>query len=108
VNSHWLAAMLLLDAPSLRGRVDAYVDHDEQIIDSSILNVPWSSAERRLIQLALSLSSPEHDVNLHDALDGFDDRNARRVVTALWTVIGPPSTQLRQTQDQVVFEQHQL
>ncbi len=43
----------------------------------------WSSGERALIDLALSLYSPEHKINLRDIFQTLDQENTKQAIQAL-------------------------
>jgi hypothetical protein len=79
----WQAALHVFDHPILRGRVDAFVDIASEYVDPEILREPWSSGERLLIEVALSLSSSEQTVSLGDVFACLDDRSAKRVFEAI-------------------------
>jgi hypothetical protein len=84
----WQAISLILDSPTLRLRVDYFVDHTFEILDEGILAEPWSSGERFLVEFALSLLSPNHRVFLYDGIGILDPDNARRVTDALAIAYG--------------------
>ena len=68
-------APAIIDHPDV-GR--AFIDWEHAVGISG----PFSSGERRIINLAASLASP-HEINVGDVLSGLDDTNARIVLHGL-------------------------
>jgi hypothetical protein len=82
-----LAATLhVLAAPLLQGRVERYVDVTERGVDfAALLQLPWSSSEQAMIELACTLwgRSDLVDARVRDLVRGLDDHNFDRALQAI-------------------------
>jgi hypothetical protein len=88
ISSTWQAVTMLLDTSNLSSRVDSFVDHDAEWLDPEVLRSGWSSGERFLLSVALSLQSSDHRVCLRDATGVLDSRNVWRMAAALAVAYG--------------------
>jgi hypothetical protein len=69
----WAATVHVLAAPAIVERAAAFIDPDRRVIGwASLLeaSLPWSAAERLLIDAALDLWDGERSTSLYDAVTG--------------------------------------
>lgn len=87
----WRAALMILtsDAFATDGRVWQHVDLDKQSIYFSkmLTDGTFSGGEQRLLQIAASLFSQQHQINLWTALGYLDENNAAIALAAMHTFI---------------------
>lgn len=80
----WDGALHLLTAPLLRASTDAFIDHANFAIRwDELLDQPWSTGERCLIEAAYSIWSSDATINLGLVVNTLDSDNFRRLVEAL-------------------------
>ncbi len=82
----WAATVHLLTAPAIVERAAAFIDPDRKVIGWPGLletSLPWSAAERLLIDAALDLWNGDRSTSLYDAVTRLDDPNFARLVEAL-------------------------
>jgi hypothetical protein len=82
----WAATVHLLTAPAIVERAAAFIDPDRKAIGWPGLletSLPWSAAERLLVDAALDLWNGDRSTSLYDAVTRLDDPNFARLVEAL-------------------------
>jgi hypothetical protein len=86
VDRELASALHVLSAPMLQGRVECHVDTATRSINfAALLDQPWSTSERAMIEVACSLwGRPDvADARLSSVLHAMDDGNFARVVEAM-------------------------
>ena len=82
-STDWHAVAYILDHPSLRGRVNSFLDVERESIDLAIRDQPWSSGQQLLVDIALSLYSGDVELPLRSALVSLDDSAFCRIMRAV-------------------------
>ena len=86
VDRELASALHALSAPMLQGRVECHVDAATRSINfPALLDQPWSSSERAMIEIAGPLWGREDiaDARLSPVLYSMDDANFERVLEAM-------------------------
>jgi ABC-type lipopolysaccharide export system ATPase subunit len=88
----WRAALVILLHETFMddGRVWAHVDLEKERIhfDRMLEDGTFSGGERRLLEIAASLFSTDHQVNLWSILSGLDDTHTSLALYAISTFCG--------------------
>jgi hypothetical protein len=84
----WPAALIILGCPLLRDNESVWSRvslETENIYFERMLLAPFSSGERRMLQIAASLYADEDqfNLNLYRAFSGLDDDNLHACITAI-------------------------
>jgi hypothetical protein len=86
VDRELAAALHALSAPMLSGRVERHIDAATRSINfPALLDQPWSTSERAMIEIACTLWGREDvaDARLSPVLYSMDDANFERVLEAM-------------------------
>jgi hypothetical protein len=86
VDREFAAALHALSAPMLFGRVERHIDTATRSIDfPALLDQPWSTSERAMIETACTLWGREDiaDAHLSPVVYSMDDGNFERVIEAM-------------------------
>jgi hypothetical protein len=94
VDRELAATLHALSAPMLSRRVDRHIDHATREINfPALLDQPWSTSERAMIEIACTLWGREDiaDARLSPVLYSMDDGNFERVIEAMRIRRGRPA-----------------
>jgi hypothetical protein len=94
VDREFAAALHALSAPLLSRRVEPHIDAATRSIDfPALLDQPWSTSERAMIETACTLWGREDiaDARLSPVLYSMDEANFERVIEAMRIRRGRPA-----------------